>query len=116
MAAAAVLPLELDHHVTEFISRPRKMLIGGKWVESASGKTFPTYDPATGKVLAVIAEGDREDVNRAVAAARRDSALVVPAYRTLGSPGLTTIEPMPLSPSSALPSGPVQVFPPSVDL
>ncbi len=71
MAAAAVLPLELDHHVTEFISRPRKMLIGGKWVESASGKTFPTYDPATGKVLAVIAEGDREDVNLAVAAARR---------------------------------------------
>ena len=28
------------------------MLINGKWVEAASGKTFPTYNPATGEVLA----------------------------------------------------------------
>jgi len=27
---------------------PRKMLINGKWVSSISGKTFPTYNPATG--------------------------------------------------------------------
>ena len=66
MAAAAVLPGELDRRVSEFISRTHKMLIGGKWVNSASGKTFPTYDPATGKVLAQVAEGDKEDVNRAV--------------------------------------------------
>jgi phenylacetaldehyde dehydrogenase len=46
------------------------MLIGGKWVESASGRTFPTYDPSTGEVLAHVAEGGWEDVNRAVKAAR----------------------------------------------
>src|SRR6202166_3133009 len=46
------------------------MLINGKWVEAASGKTFPTYNPATGEVLAHVAEGDREDIDRAVKAAR----------------------------------------------
>lgn len=71
MAAAAIFPMELDRRVDEFIARTHKMLIGGKRVDSASGKTFPTYDPATGKVLAQVAEGDKEDVNRAVAAARQ---------------------------------------------
>ena len=36
-----------------------------------SGKTFPTYDPRTGDVIAHVAEGDAEDVNRAVVAARK---------------------------------------------
>lgn len=36
-----------------------------------SGKTFATYDPRTGDVIAHVAEGDSEDVNRAVAAARK---------------------------------------------
>ncbi len=39
------------------------MLINGKWVEAASGKTFPTYNPATGEILAHVAEGDREDID-----------------------------------------------------
>jgi phenylacetaldehyde dehydrogenase len=47
------------------------MFIDGKWVEAASGKTFPTYNPATGEVMAQVAEGDREDINRAVKAARK---------------------------------------------
>src|SRR5262245_44382398 len=51
--------------------RPKRMLIDGKWVEAASGKTFDSLNPATGEVLAKVAEGDTEDVNRAVAAARR---------------------------------------------
>jgi phenylacetaldehyde dehydrogenase len=46
------------------------MLINGKWVDSASGKTFQSFNPATGGVLAEVAEGDREDINRAVSAAR----------------------------------------------
>ena len=46
------------------------MLINGKWVDAASGKTFPPYNPATGEVLANVAEGDREDIDRAVKAAR----------------------------------------------
>lgn len=36
-----------------------------------SGKTFPTYDPRTGEVIARVAEGDAEDINRAVSAARK---------------------------------------------
>jgi len=66
--ALKIVPPEAK--VTGFIARKHKMLINGKWVDSASGKTFPTYDPSTGEVLAQIAEGDREDINRAVHAAR----------------------------------------------
>jgi acyl-CoA reductase-like NAD-dependent aldehyde dehydrogenase len=51
--------------------QPVKMLIGGQWVAAASGKTFETFNPATGRVLAQVAEGDAEDINRAVAAARK---------------------------------------------
>ncbi|PON61095.1 Succinylglutamate-semialdehyde dehydrogenase [Parasponia andersonii] len=47
-----------------------KNIINGHFVDAASGKTFPTYDPRTGEVLAHVAEGDAEDINRAVAAAR----------------------------------------------
>ncbi|RMH36386.1 MAG: aldehyde dehydrogenase family protein [Nitrospirae bacterium] len=67
--STATIPL-LDA-VTQFISRPKKMLIDGKWVEAQSGKTFPTYDPATGEVITQIAEGDKSDIDLAVAAARR---------------------------------------------
>ena len=69
--STAVSTTQMHNHVQEFVSTPRKMFIDGKWVEAASGKTFPTYNPATGEVLAQIAEGDREDIDRAVKAARR---------------------------------------------
>src|ERR1700712_2316070 len=49
----------------------KQMLIDGKWVDAASGKKFETHNPATGELLATVAEGDAEDINRAVAAARR---------------------------------------------
>jgi len=62
----------VERSVEQFVAAPlRKMLIDGKWVEAASGKTFETPDPATGKVLARVAEGDKEDVDRAARAARR---------------------------------------------
>jgi phenylacetaldehyde dehydrogenase len=57
--------------VRSYVARRHPLLIDGRFVEAASGKTFPTYDPATGEVLAQVAEGDREDVERAVRAARR---------------------------------------------
>jgi hypothetical protein len=47
------------------------MLIGAEWVESASGRTFPTIDPATGEEIAQVPHGEAEDVSRAVAAARK---------------------------------------------
>jgi phenylacetaldehyde dehydrogenase len=57
-------------NVTSFISKKHQMLINGKWVEAASGKTFATYDPATGEILARVAEGDQVDIDHAVDAAR----------------------------------------------
>ena len=47
-----------------------KMLINGQWVDSASGETFETYNPANNTVLAQVPKAGREDVDRAVAAAR----------------------------------------------
>jgi len=69
MATALKIPQE--DKVTSFVSKTRKMLINGKWVEAASGQTFATYNPATGEVLARVAEGDHEDIERAVKAARK---------------------------------------------
>jgi len=64
--------VQLEAAVERFVGTPvRKMLIDGKWVEAASGKTFETLNPATGQVLARVAEGDKEDIDRAVRAARR---------------------------------------------
>ncbi len=68
--ATAVSSVPAGEKATNFVSKNRKMLINGKWVEAASGKTFPTYNPATGEILARVAEGDREDIDRAVKAAR----------------------------------------------
>jgi phenylacetaldehyde dehydrogenase len=68
--ATAEQTIAVDQNVSSFVAKPRRMLINGKWVEAASGKTFPTYNPSTGEVLAHVAEGDKEDVDRAVAAAR----------------------------------------------
>ncbi|KAK8636680.1 hypothetical protein V6N13_124421 [Hibiscus sabdariffa] len=48
-----------------------KLLINGDYIDSASGKTFPTYDPRTGDVIAHVAEANVEDINRAVSAARK---------------------------------------------
>ncbi|XP_010928603.1 aldehyde dehydrogenase family 2 member B7, mitochondrial isoform X1 [Elaeis guineensis] len=63
MAAEPITPPVEVHHT--------QLLIDGKFVDSASGKTFPTLDPRTGEVIAHVAEADLEDVNRAVSAARK---------------------------------------------
>jgi phenylacetaldehyde dehydrogenase len=68
--ATATQAIPVDENVSKYVAKKRQMLINGKWVDAASGKTFPTYNPATGEVLAHVAEGDKEDVDRAVAAAR----------------------------------------------
>ncbi len=68
--AAAARQIEIEAPVREFLKSPRKLLINGKWVEAASGKYFSTLNPATGEDIARCAEGDREDVDRAVTAAR----------------------------------------------
>jgi aldehyde dehydrogenase (NAD+) len=50
---------------------PTRLLINGEWQDSASGRTFDTINPATEEVIAKVAFGDKNDVDRAVAAARR---------------------------------------------
>src|SRR5438132_825831 len=61
-----------DLEVASFLKgQPKKLFIGGRWVDSSGGKTFATYDPATGDELAKVAEANAEDVDRAVAAARK---------------------------------------------
>ncbi len=60
--------------ITETVRRPQvqqtQCFIGGKWTASASGKTFETIHPATEEVICEVAEGDKEDVDAAVDAAR----------------------------------------------
>ncbi len=60
--------------ITATSTRPQvkqtQCFIGGKWLPSASGRTFETLHPATEEVIAEIAEGDAEDVDLAVDAAR----------------------------------------------
>jgi phenylacetaldehyde dehydrogenase len=53
-----------------FLSTPRQLLINGEWVDAADGETFDSIDPGTGEVLASVAHGKAEDVDRAVRAAR----------------------------------------------
>jgi aldehyde dehydrogenase (NAD+) len=51
--------------------RHRKMFVDGAWVDACSGRTMETRNPATGAVIATVPRGDRQDVELAVAAARR---------------------------------------------
>jgi phenylacetaldehyde dehydrogenase len=70
MGIASIAP-DINSAAAQFVQKKGKILINNQWSDAASGKTFPTYDPATGEVLAQIAEGDKVDIDRAVAAARK---------------------------------------------
>ena len=61
---------QLSEPVARFLAGKHRAFIGGKWVDAASGKTFETYDPSSGRVIAKVASCDAIDVDRAVAAAR----------------------------------------------
>src|SRR3954467_9565694 len=70
-AMATATADSLSEPAREFIGRgPRPHLIGGESVESADGRTFETFDPATGETIAEVAQGGPQDVERAVAAAQ----------------------------------------------
>ncbi|HVF11660.1 MAG TPA: aldehyde dehydrogenase family protein [Actinomycetota bacterium] len=62
--------LEVLPEVEKFLQEPKSNLIGGEWVQSASGKTFQTIDPGNGEVLTEVPETGTEDIDRAVAVAR----------------------------------------------
>lgn len=68
MATATAAPAKKVHPPKV---KDQPMLIGGKWVDSQSGKTFPTINPANGEVICQVAEGDKADIDLAVNAARK---------------------------------------------
>ena len=61
----------ISNKVEKFLSGTKKLFIDGNFVESVSGKTFETYDPANGEVLAHVSEAQTEDVDKAVMAAQK---------------------------------------------
>ena len=69
--ALATLPEDLAQPARDFLRKPGRLLIDGEWVEAASGKTFETLNPATEESLGRVAHGAAEDIELAVAAARR---------------------------------------------
>ncbi len=48
---------------------PERVFIGGEWVGTSSGRSFPTYAPATGEIVAHVPWAEEADVDRAVRAA-----------------------------------------------
>lgn len=54
-----------------YLAGPQRLFIGGRFVESAAGRTFPVIDPSSGQEVARVPEGDARDIDEAVAAARR---------------------------------------------
>ena len=61
----------LHPNVIDFLQGTKELFIDGRFVPSSSGKTFKTFNPATEEVLAVVAEAEAADVDKAVRAARR---------------------------------------------
>src|SRR5262245_41892802 len=61
--------------------KDKPLFIGGKFVDSVSGKTFAAINPGTGGTICQVAEADKADVDLAVAAARK--ALEAPAWKKM---------------------------------
>ncbi|KMS50929.1 hypothetical protein V474_05360 [Novosphingobium barchaimii LL02] len=57
--------------VLAHVGGQHRLFIDNEWHDAASGKTFEVRNPATGTVVAHVAEGDARDIDRAVQAARR---------------------------------------------
>ncbi|WAA12923.1 aldehyde dehydrogenase family protein [Fervidibacillus halotolerans] len=63
--------VQYSEKVEKFLSGTKKLYINGEFVESVSGKTFDSFNPATGEVLAKVYEAGPEDIDKAVKAARK---------------------------------------------
>ncbi|MBM3516142.1 MAG: aldehyde dehydrogenase family protein [Alphaproteobacteria bacterium] len=61
----------LSPDTTDFLAEKHLMLIDGKWVPAASGKTIDIVNPATEEVIGTVPAGDAADIDKAVAAARK---------------------------------------------
>jgi hypothetical protein len=87
--SAVMKEARLSSRVAQFLPTPKKMLIGGKWVLAVSGKTFDVRNPATGEIVARVAEGEAADIDAAVKAARQALA----TDRALSSSRCSTLTP-----------------------
>ncbi len=54
-----------------YLAATHRLFIGGRFVDSASGRTFEVVDPTSGQKIADVSEGDEKDIDLAVKAARR---------------------------------------------
>ena len=70
MATVSIDP-RVSGRTADFVQKNHRLLIDGKFVAAAAGRTFPVYNPATGDVITHVPEAEAEDVDRAVRAARR---------------------------------------------
>jgi phenylacetaldehyde dehydrogenase len=70
MSTAIAQQPQFSKVVGGFLDRPKKLLIGGEWVDSASDTQIPVIDPATENQIATVPDANRADVDRAVIAAR----------------------------------------------
>jgi phenylacetaldehyde dehydrogenase len=59
MSAVAESIVQTSNPIQNFISKPKNMLIDGRWVAAKSVKSFEVYNPATGEVIAHVAEGEK---------------------------------------------------------
>ena len=67
MTTAATITTADERRVLDAV--PTSLFIGGGWRPAASGARFPVVDPATGDVLAEVADADADDALAALAAA-----------------------------------------------
>ena len=65
-----VTMIEPSREIQSFLSQKHKLLIGGKRVDAINGETFEVQNPANNSVIAYAPKGGKEDINRAVQAAR----------------------------------------------
>src|SRR5581483_8048326 len=68
--SATTLPDQLGDAARDFAGRTHELLIGGEHSAAADERTFETIDPATGTPITSVAHAGRDDVDRAVKAAR----------------------------------------------
>lgn len=73
--------MQVVSQVLKKLREPRKLFIGGRFVEARSGKRFDVINPATGERLTQVAEAGPEDVDAAVQAAKR--AFADPGWRRM---------------------------------
>ena len=65
-----VTMIEPSSEIQSFLSQKHKLLIGGKRVDAINGEIFEVQNPANNSVIAYAPKGGKEDINRAVQAAR----------------------------------------------